>query len=345
MSRTAVFCLFLALCVASAAHAAGLPAITAEDAFRGGQSLSLRGLLAAEDVETSLEFVNLAKAGNRCTLALTTPDGTRLGPVITLTLKALETRAFPNVFERLTDPYSVTEAQAAVSCDRDFYAYARVADGATGRLDLVAPEEEEKALELPDVAAACPESADCFDAPGIVHVPDLPRPVGRVAFPARPGVVKRLRLSLDVTVADWYAKEPNGKHLIYWFVVDKNLDMPGLLYFRGPGKNEAFARHGIGLKHAQKIKMIKPFAAQVGRTYHVDNDYDIANRTYTVTITDKATGEVKVVLSSRPNVTSYTIKPRAKFLVDMGFPQDKVPTEVPSYKWKYADVHVEAYMQ
>ena len=55
--------------------------------------------------------------------------------------------------------------------------------------------------------------------------------------------------------------------------------------------------------------------------------------------------DVTVTLNGKPNVTSYTIRPGSNFLVDMGFFPNKVPTEVPSYKWKYANVHVEAYMK
>lgn len=167
--------------------------------------------------------------------------------------------------------------------------------------------------------------------------------MGRVSFPAPAGTAKRFRLTIDVTVADWYPDDPSGKHLIYWFVIDKNLDMPGLLYFLGPDKNEAFARHGIGLKHPQKIKVMKPFAAQVGRTYHVDNDYDMAHGKYTVTVTDAETGQVAVVLKSRPNVKSYLTKTGRDILVDMGFYPGLVDGEVPSYKWQYANVHVEVY--
>ena len=152
-----------------------------------------------------------------------------------------------------------------------------------------------------------------------------------------------LRLTIDVTVDDWYPQDPSGKHLIYWFVVDKNIDMPGLLYFLGPNKNEAFARHGIGLKHPQKIKVMKPFTAQIGHTYHVDNDYDMAHGKYTVTVTDAETGKAEVVLKSRPNVKSYLVKAGLDILVDMGFYPDRVDGEVPSYKWKYSNVHVEVY--
>lgn len=206
------------------------------------------------------------------------------------------------------------------------------AEGIAETLLLVAP------------AASCPAGAVCFEAPGLVHTPTVAAPVGRVAFLPPAGAARRLKLTMNVTVGPWFPQENTGKHLIYWFVMGKNIDMPGLLYFRGPGKNQAFARHGIGLTHPQKIKIIRPFAAEVGHTYRVENDYDMAGGLYTVKVTDLATGK-GVSLRGRPNVASYNVKAGTKILVDMGFPLAKVETEVPSYGWKYSDVRVEVYRQ
>ncbi len=349
MSKTVVYCLLAAaLCGAGMTYAAELPALTPEVSFQGGRTVALHGLIVSETTATDLILVNLAAAGNRCTVALTTDDGDSLGPVMTLTLRAGESLPFTNVFERLVESHGASGAigaRAAVSCGGDFYAYAQLADNDTGLTDLVTPEDTEIALAVPAETKACPAGAVCFDAPGLVHVPSRGEPVGRVDFPAPAGAMKRFRLSLDVTVGDWFPEEPNGKHLIYWFVVNRNFDMPGLLYFRGPGKNQAFARHGVGLTHPQKIKVIKPFTARTGRTYHVENDYDMVRGTFKVTVTDLATGEVKATLNSRPNRTGYSVKPNSKFLVDLGFPPDVVDTEVPSYGWQYANVHVEAYPQ
>jgi hypothetical protein len=361
MSRTVLHSLLLALCTAGVAHAgavdrpfsltpeAATKALVAaapaeEKAFAGGRTLSLRGLFASESIAANLALVTLAKTENRCTLALATGDGASLAPVMSLTLRGGESRPFLDAFAGKVS--RLTETRATVSCDRDFSAYALLADADTGQLDVVTPEESlDGGLALPAKVETCPAGAVCFDAPGIVHIPAPPpgAPVGRVSFPAPAGAAKRLRLSIDVTVANWNAKLPRGKHLIYWFVIDKNIDMPGLLYFLGPGRDQAFGRHGIGLTHPQKIKIIKPFKAIVGHTYHVDNDYDMAGGKYTITITDTTTGQVKVTLSSRPNVKSYTVKTGAKVLVDMGFYPDKEPNEVASYGWKYANVHVEAY--
>ncbi|HEV7784998.1 MAG TPA: hypothetical protein VGQ28_06645 [Thermoanaerobaculia bacterium] len=357
MSRTVLYCLINCLLItvlcAGASFAAtsgviSLPVITAENMFRGGQTLSLDGLRAVQSTSTDLAFVNLSQTANRCTLALSTSDGAAFAPKMVLTLGPLESRPFANVFEGRSDAVHSTDVHASVSCEQDFYAYALLNDGAGRRLDVISPVQEVNTpLAAADTVPVCPDHAQCFDAPGIVHIPEPPpgSPWGRVSFPAPPGISKRLRLTMDVTVADWYKPEPDGKHLIYWFVISKNIDMPGLLYFLGPNKNEAFARHGIGLKHPQKIKIRKPFVAEIGHTYHIDNDYDMAGHHYTITITDVATGAVKVVLSSRPNVSLYTIKKNNNFLVDMGFFPDKVPTEVPSYGFKYANVHVEAYMK
>lgn len=338
-----VFLTLIALCLAGATYA-GRSA--EENVFRGGETASLRGLHASESMATDLVLVNLSGSGNRCALALADGNGERLGPVMTLTLRPREERSFLDAFERVAGPDGVADARATVSCSRDFSAFAVVTDRAAQRVDRISPEASSEAMQaLPASAEACPAAAVCFDSAGVVHVPEPGDPVGRVAFPAPGGTARRLRLTLDVKAGEWYPREPSGKHLIYWFVINKNIDMAGMLYFRGPNKYQAFGRHGIGLTHPQKIKIIRPFAAERGRTYHVENDYDMAAGTYLIRVTDTATGKVKVSLRGKPNLASYNIKAGSKFLIDMGFPPDKVETEVPSYDWVYSNVHVEAFMQ
>ncbi|HSS77363.1 MAG TPA: hypothetical protein VLV54_11525 [Thermoanaerobaculia bacterium] len=352
MTRAVSKLILASFLVATASHAkvaVDLPVITPDSVFHGGQTLSLQGLAASPSTATQLTFMNLAKTKTRCSLALMTAGGVRMSPITTLTLRPLENRPFPNVLERLIEAYGATEAQATISCDQDFYAYALLADGTTGRLDLVTPLATTETVELPDTVPTCPANAICSDAPGVDYIPGPPPgpplPVGRVSFPAPKGIAKRFLLSMNVTVGPWFPQEPSGKHLIYWFVINNNKDMPGLLYFLGPNKNEAFARHGLQLTHPQKLKVIRPFAAQVGHTYHIVNDYDMALKTFKITVTDVATGVVEVTLAGKPNLQTYTIKASSKFLVDMGFYPGKVPTEVPSYLWTYADIHIETYLK
>jgi hypothetical protein len=167
-------------------------------------------------------------------------------------------------------------------------------------------------------------------------------PVKRVSFPVPVGTYGRVKMSLDVTVGPWYKTDPDAKHLIYWFVLNKNVDMIGMLYFRGPEAYTALSRYGIGLTHPKKIKLVKPFKAVPGRTYHCENDLDMVAGTINITVTDTTSGAV-VKLSGKANVRQLTTKANDKLVVDMAFPEGKTPDEVPSYNWTYKDVHVEAY--
>jgi hypothetical protein len=200
------------------------------------------------------------------------------------------------------------------------------------------------ALLEADAIAPCTTGSRvvCFDAKGIVHQPTPAVPVKRVAFPVPANTYSRIKMSLDVTVGPWYKSDPDAKHLVYWFVLNKNLDMIGMLYFRGPNAYTALSRYGIGLTHPKKIKLVKPFKATPGRTYRCENDLDMASGKITITVTDTTSGE-KVVLSGRANVSQLTTKANDKLIVDMAFPEGKTPDEVPSYNWTYKDVHVEAY--
>ena len=326
-----------------------LPVIASSDVIKANGKLSLQGLVSTSTVTTDLALVNLGKAAAQCTVSLVRADGTALGASATLSLKSLSHRYFGNAFAGLVDANGISDARAQVSCTQDFYAYALLADSATGNVAVIWPAASgESTLSLP--GAPPPSSGGCgstgvvcLDASGVVHQPTPANPVGRVTFAIPAATYKRFKLSLDVTVGPWYAADPDGKHLIYWFVIDKNFDMPGLLYFRGPNSYTALVRHGMGLTHPQKLKIVGPFQATPGRTYHVENDYDMGNRLYKITITDKGSGEVRVVLNGQPNVPQFTTKAGQRFIIDMGFKENAVPDEVPSYNWVYQNIHIEAY--
>ena len=118
---------------------------------------------------------------------------------------------------------------------------------------------------------------------------------------------------MDVKISDWFVDEPSGKHLLYWFVINSNPDMAGLVSFRGPGKDQVYAIHGLRVKHGGKKRNIHPFVAQAGHTYNILNDYDIEGRDYTVRITDLAGGEVAIILRGKPNLLAYNVKRNSAF--------------------------------
>ena len=300
-----------------------------------GRTLILEGLVSGGSRTTGLALANLASSAAKCSVSLTDADGKALGEV-SVTLAPRSDRYLGDVFAGL----NIAEGRAEVSCDRTFYAFAVIPDRETGGVAVVDP----IALLAVDAIVPCTTGSRvvCFDAKGLVHQPTPSVPVKRVAFPLPANTYTRVKMSLDVTVGPWYKQDPDAKHLIYWFVLNKNFDMLGMLYFRGPNAYTALSRYGIGLTHPKKIKLVKPFKATQGRTYRCENDLDMVSGKITITVTDTTSGE-KVVLAGRANVSQLTTKAGDKLIVDMAFPEGKTPDEVPSYNWMYKDVHVEAY--
>jgi hypothetical protein len=330
-----------------------LPLISSSTVTKANGTLSVQGLTSDSVRTTDLGIVNLGSSAAQCFVALVRSDGSTLGPSATISLQALSHRYFANVFAGLVDISGLSAARAQVSCTQDFYAYGVTENSDSGDIALAAPAASgDSTLGAPGTTPTPTPSEGgcgstgvvCMDAPGTVHEPEPSNPVGRVTFGFPEGVYTRFKMSLDVTVGPWYAPDPEGKVLIYWFVIDKNLDMPGTLYFRGPGPGgyNALARHGIGLTTPEKAKVVKHFQAQVGSTYHVENDYDMGRGVFTATVTDKATGEVGVVLTGNTNVRQYASRPGQHFIIDMGFKENNVPDEVPSFNWLYQNIHIEA---
>lgn len=318
-----------------------LPVITSENVKRANQAATLLGLVANGTRTTDLVVSNLGKQAAQCTVDLRRADGSVIGSTSTISLKALSHRHFTNIFNGLAS--GITEARAVVSCNKEFYAHAFLADSATGEIAVIGPAGTgDSTLAPPGAAPVCGSNAFCYDARGIVHQPTPGNPVKRVTFTAQPGTFSRIRMTMEVTVGDFFPSDPDGKHLIYWFVINNNKDMPGMLYFRGPNQYTALVRHGIRLTHPEKLKIVKSFQAVPGRTYKVENDYDMGRGVYTVTITEAGSGNVKAVLTGRPNVSQVTLASTDRFIIDMGFPEGKVPDEVPSYGWTYRDIHIEA---
>jgi hypothetical protein len=327
----------LVICLAAAgtgmtSHAGPISEISDLSA---GRTLILEGLVSGGTRTSGLALANLAGSAAKCSVSLTDAGGKALGEV-SVTLAPRSNRYLGDLFAG----QDVAGARADVSCDQTFYAFAVIPDRETGGVVVVDP----IALLEADAVTPCTAGSRvvCFDAKGIVHQPTPAVPVKRVAFPLPANTYSRVLMSLDVTVGPWYKDDPDAKHLVYWFVLNKNFDMLGMLYFRGPNAYTALSRYGIGLTHPQKIKLVKPFKATQGRTYRCENDLDMAKGKITITVTDTASGE-KVTLTGRANVSQLTTKGADRLILDMAFPEGKTPDEVPSYNWTYKDVHVEAY--
>jgi hypothetical protein len=317
-----------------------VPTVGSEEFVSGGGSAVLQGLTKTPTRYSDLVLVNLDQAAATCTVSLATSTGTPLGTALNVSLKPLSQKRLSDVLAGLVDPAGATTVAATAICNKNFYLHGWIVDATLGATALLPGPSGSSTLNVPGEQPACPSGATCLAVNGLLHKPTQGTPVGRVSLNTPTGTFRRIRLTMDVTVDDFFPGDPDGKHLIYWFVINKNIDMPGMLYFRGPDSFTALVRHGIGVPHAGKKKITSPFAAQKGHTYRVVNDYDMGAGVYTILITDLGTGATKTILGT-PNADKYTFKAGDKFIVDMGFPENLVPDEVPSYGWEYRNLKID----
>ena len=311
-----------------------LPVITSDNLVRAGATATLQGLVSGSGRNSDITLANLAQTASQCTVTLTRADGSVIGaPVIPM--KPLSTRTFPNVF---TD--NNTEVRATATCTREFFVFALLTDAATGELSYVGPSGSgESLLSLPGQGAVCPPGVSCFDIRGVVHAPTTAaNAVKRVNFTPVPGTYKKIRLTMDVTVGNWSAVDSTAIHMLFWLVKDRNFNMFGFASLRGPGGDQAVLRHGIGLTHPQKFRIIQPFVAQTGRTYHLDYTFDTTTSFLELAISEG--GAVVQRLTGAPNVNGFGFNPGENIVIDMGFP-GTTPAEGPSFGWVYRDLHVE----
>ena len=317
-----------------------LPVITSDNLIKPNQTAVLQGLVSGGGRAADVALVNLGHQGSQCTVGLFRADGSSLAPAATVALKPLSQVYFANA---LGNAGSVTEVRAAVSCTRDFYAYALLTDGATGEVSVATPAGSgDSLLQLPGAGPACPAGAQCFDVKGVVHQPTAGDPYKRVALAPAPGTYTKIRLTMDVLHGGWNPANPRAQHELFWMVKNRNFDMFGYATFRGPGAganpHTALLRHGIGLTHPQKIKILKPFTAKPGTLYHLEYTYDAAARTLELLTYEG--NQVVNRLTGSTNVSNFSFTADDRLLVDIGFDGSN-PDEQPTLGWVYSNLHVE----
>ncbi len=321
-----------------------VPVITSGDAFAAGSKVALPGLAHSATSWSDVVLINLDKVASSCSVTYHGAGGNTFGAAQVVAMKPLSQNYLSNVLAGRVGPAGVSSAAALVTCTKAFFVHGWSTDSATGRTRALGIDGSgASTLFPPGEEPVCPPGAVCQKIDGLVHEATVGNPTDKVSFPAPAGTFGRMRLTVDVKVDDFYPADPDGKHLVYWFVVNKNIDMPGMLYFRGPSAFTALARHGIGLEHPDKKKLVTGFAAQKGHTYRCVNDYDMARGVIKITVTDLESGEVKATLTGVPNVSKYTFKANDRLVVSMGFAKDVIPDEVPAYGWTWSDMKVDVF--
>jgi hypothetical protein len=119
--------------------AANLQVITGAQVAVADSTLLLQGLARRGDnLLTSLHVINADDQAATCTLKAFRKNGQQIQQNMTITNKPLSLRSFEDALGALAET-ALSEARFSVSCNRPFYAFARVQKAGTSEFEVVSP--------------------------------------------------------------------------------------------------------------------------------------------------------------------------------------------------------------
>jgi hypothetical protein len=134
-------------------------------------------------------------------------------------------------------------------------------------------------------------------------------------------------------------KPTTGAHGLLYFVRNRNKDMYGNIFLRGPSRNNVTLRHGFNQEHGEKAKIERGFAAQTGTTYLVEYDYNPVADFISLKVSNLA-GQLLFEIRDKPNVNRVHIDDGDRVILGLSNPgTSSVEPASLGYQWK--DLKVE----
>lgn len=118
---------------------ANLQAVTGAQVAVADSTVLLQGLARrADGLTTSIHVANATDQAATCVLKAFRKNGQQIAQNMTITNKALSLRSFPDAFNVLGET-ELSDARFTVSCNKPFYAFARVQKPGTAEMEVVTP--------------------------------------------------------------------------------------------------------------------------------------------------------------------------------------------------------------
>lgn len=334
-----------------------VPLISSGNQVAGGQTAILLGLRRdnTHGDYTDLGIVNLAHQASQCEIQLFRADGTQIATTAQVTFKPLSLRLFADAFKLLGE-LDAADAQAQVSCDQPFYAYATIYTALSSELLFVTP--------APSGASTLPGPGDngnsggsggdtgggsgggssggtttIFTASGTFHTATVgnEKKIFDITLPA-PLSLRRMVVEMDVTPGPWNRAKVPGNHAILWLYRSK---------FRSNtiANVNAFSPPKLSFKAAQNINLPagslsqdeQGFSWVQGQRYHLKYTYDAEHNTVTAVLSSGGT-TVKTLSFNGTAPNGVLDIPTTGLTAEFGHYADQEGPEVASYGWSYANL-------
>lgn len=321
-----------------------LPVITSDTLGNAEETLVVQGLEGSSSRTVDLVLVNLGDTAASCSASVKRADGSYLIRPVEIPVSPLSHLVFSNIFRGLAG--GITEARAEVTCSNDFYVYALMADTETGRLTVAGPSQSsDSLLSIPEEVFK--SAISCSD--GSLLCAKLLGPEAFVASKATPtlaltmtppvGAYSSMVAHVEAQVNGWNKTNVHGAHGVLYVVINRNKNLLGNVFLRGPGKNTVTLRHGVCPSGCQKSKVERGIPIELGATYVFDYVYDPAHKTTDLRVTLR--GQVIARIQDKPNVNKIHIDPGDKVVIGLSNPFVNSHEEPASLGWKYTNLRLE----
>ncbi len=118
---------------------ANMQAVTGRQVAVADSTVVLQGLARRGDgLATSIHVVNAAEQAASCVLKAFRKNGQQIAQNMNITNKALSLRSFDDAFNLIGET-ALSDARFTVSCNKPFYAFARVQKAGTAEMEVVTP--------------------------------------------------------------------------------------------------------------------------------------------------------------------------------------------------------------
>jgi hypothetical protein len=321
----------------------------------------LEGLLLNATRQTDLGVINLEDRALNCQITLYRADGSVLfGPWTNLAVQPRGHRYFANGLTGLA--VSIDTVRGAVSCDGKYFPYALVLDTSTGETNFITPASLRSNLSPPGSVSPTPTvppvvnptptpggggnnggnvtpgQTFTYTENGVFHEATAANPRRRISFPFPKGLAyKKIEVEMDVFMAGWYSRIPDGIHGIFWLARNEHRSNTfAYITARGPNRNLLISMTNVDLAPGDTSRITKNGQLQAGHTYHYAYSYDTISRKLTCVITDHDGGAQFVLQQTITLRGNLIVTEGNGFLMDIG--NILTEADVPSIGWKYSNL-------
>ena len=322
-----------------------IPIVDSENLVPGGSWAFVSGLRRDAHDRSDYAILNLSHSSNRCEHRVRSHEGHWARKSSVANHRPLSLTYFPDVLlvvgVELGDRYTIS-----TNCAEPFYVAAVVTDRRNNQVSVLEPSRNgasslsppgqaepppapEPPTPDPPPAAACPDGWTCLGLPGTNHTVTRQNLQFIFRTGLQAGSYRAIALEFNLRTTDI---NPTGAQ-IFWLGIDSHRDLLGFTVQR---RNELFFRHGVGIVHSQKPRLVLPRPLKPNQTYKLSYTYNVGGDV-SLCVTDSS--KERFCSRGNANVDSLALTASDQLILVMGSDGTEA-IEPPHFGWAYSNIRL-----